>query len=492
MSMGSAEPDARLRGTSAVAQSAINSKRQLCIAASKNWTRMDKKLGKAKKKYKVAEFFSGCGGFSRGFTRTGRFDAVLGNDIKPEALKTFEFNHRHDDVAPVTVREDIRTVHLSAIDRMLQSKGVKPGELDCLIGGPPCQGFSQMRRTEERENGKIVKFGGYSKLAHDPRNDLVLRYLEIAERLRPKFILIENVPQMLAHGHEGRLGRLADVVVQMLEKDLGYSVDVRVLKAADYGVPQLRERAIFIASAIGTASFPVATHADPRKVTSGKTGLLPWVTVREALEGLPEPSVTHDALGGADISHYWPTKSDYAESMRSVRAFPHNHITREYNDSVMNIIKEMRPGKTWDAESERMRKKYERLIAKTAKEGGITERTAKSRLEKRSLINPVFYKDYYWSAYTRLDWDAPALTITANANFLGSGRFTHPEAMRGITMREAARLQSFDDDFSFITSEKDESETTRIGVGMDMIGEAVPPAMAGAIARHLAHQLDSM
>lgn len=452
---------------------------------------MNIKRSKATKKYKVAEFFSGCGGFSRGFTSTGRYDAVLGNDIKPEALKTFEFNHRHDDIAPATIKEDIRVVQLSTIERLLQTKGVEPGELDCLIGGPPCQGFSQMRRTEERENGKIIKFGGYSKLSQDPRNDLVLRYLEIAERLRPKHILIENVPQMLAHGHEGRLGRLAEVVVQMLEKDLGYSVDVRVVKAADYGVPQLRERAIFIASANGTASFPAATHVDPKKLIGGKNELLPWVTVREALEGMPEPCVVHDALGGIGVSHYGTTKSPYAMGMCSSQAFPYNHITREYNDSVLNIIKEMQPGKTWDAESERMRKKYARLIVKTAKERGITEKAARTKLERAGQLNPAFYKDYYWSAYTRLHWDAPALTITANANFLGSGRFTHPEAMRGITMREAARLQSFDDDFKFITSATNELETTRIGVGMDMIGEAVPPVMARAIAQHLAQHLDA-
>ena len=84
----------------------------------------------------------------------------------------------------------------------------------------------------------------------------------------------------------------------------------------------------------------------------------------------------------------------------------------------------------------------------------------------------------------------PALTITANANFLGSGRFSHPTELRGITMREAARLQSFDDDFRFVTSLINDNDTTRVGVGMDMIGEAVPPNLSQAIATHLASQLD--
>jgi DNA (cytosine-5)-methyltransferase 1 len=151
----------------------------------------------------------------------------------------------------------------------------------------------------------------------------------------------------------------------------------------------------------------------------------------------------------------------------------------------------MRPGKTWDAESERMRAKYARAISKLAKSKSITPKRAKKELERSGLINPVFFRDYYWSAYTRLAWDAPALTITANANFLGSGRFSHPTELRGITMREAARLQSFDDDFRLITTDNDDVDTTRVGIGMDMIGEAVPPMLSQAIAAHLASQLDA-
>lgn len=210
--------------------------------------------------YSAAEFFSGCGGFSRGFSQSGRFETVLANDIKPEALKSFEINHASEGMTPITVREDIRLVSLDQIEAHLKAQGVNRQSLDCLIGGPPCQGFSQLRRSEERENGQVVKFRGYSKLSSDPRNDLVLRYLEVAERLKPKFIVIENVPQMLNHGFDGRLGRLSETVVEILECDLGYNVVVGVLTAADYGVPQIRDRAFFIASSVGAASFPEATH----------------------------------------------------------------------------------------------------------------------------------------------------------------------------------------------------------------------------------------
>ncbi|WP_137896773.1 DNA cytosine methyltransferase [Ramlibacter sp. 2FC] len=157
------------------------------------------------KKYSLAEFFCGCGGTSRGFTRSGRFNVAFGNDVKDEALRTFEFNHAHDDVPPATIRKDIRLLDVESIHNALKDRSIAKGDLDVMIGGPPCQGFSQLRRNEHREEGKIVKFSGYSQLAHDPRNDLVLRYLEVAEALGPKFLVIENVPQMLNHGFEGRL-----------------------------------------------------------------------------------------------------------------------------------------------------------------------------------------------------------------------------------------------------------------------------------------------
>lgn len=441
-------------------------------------------------KYTLAEFFCGCGGTSRGFTRSGRFNVLLGNDVKPEALRTYAYNHRNDEIAPATIRQDIRTLKVSAIEEALKDRGARPGDLDCLLGGPPCQGFSQLRRSEHREEGEIRKFRGYSQLAHDPRNDLVLRYLEVAEALRPKFLVIENVPQMLNHGFDGRLGKLSEIVIDMLEKDLGYRVEVAVVNSADYGVPQLRERAIFIASSIGPASLPPPTHRDPSKLVEGMD-LLPWVTVGDAIGDLPEPSMKEDIFGGRGLDLYRGEPSAYGRLMRTSATFPYNHITRAYKESIVETIKEMRPGQTWDAESARMRLAYEQSIAALAKEKEITEKAARKLLEKAGSINPVFYKDYYWSAYSRLSPDAPALTITANANFLGSGRFTHPTENRGITMREAARLQSFDDDFRFITSDNDDLDTTRIGIGMDMVGEAVPPLLGKAIAEHLARQLDA-
>lgn len=440
--------------------------------------------------YTVAELFCGCGGFSQGFLQSGRFDVVLGNDIKPEALSTFLFNHTAEQGAPEIISRDIRLTPASDIIAALARKGVSQGELDCLIGGPPCQGFSQMRRGEERRNNEIVNFTGYNRLNEDSRNDLVLRFLEIANELQPKFVVIENVPQMKSHSHNGVLGGLGENVKALLHQ-MGYHVVEKVVNAANYGVPQLRERIFFLASRVCPASFPEQTHGDPERMDSFLFGYKPWVTVSDAIGDLPNPVLgPADELGGGPLELYLTRSSlsEFARDMRSQIAFPYNHLTRTYAKKIMRTIREMQPGETWDHAILRMQEKYEKLLVEQ-REDGENRETTFERLVNQGLIEPTFYKEYYWSAYTRLAWGRPALTITANANFLGSGRFTHPEQDRGVTMREAARLQSFRDDFRFVTG-PDDAKTNKIGIGLDMIGEAVPPLLAEAIARHIALLLD--
>lgn len=442
-------------------------------------------------RYTAAELFCGCGGLSHGFWRTGRFRIVVGNDVKAEALRTFELNHTEDGLAPSILNGDIRTLSISEISKKLRERGVEDGELDCLIGGPPCQGFSQMRRSEQRKRGEIVRFRGYDRLAHDSRNDLVLRFLEIADFLKPKVIVIENVPQMLRHGHNGVVGGLADSI-KLLLREMGYQTVVDTINAADYGLPQLRERAFFLACRIGQLSFPPITHVEPSAPEILAGHLPKWRTVEDAIGDLPlDPPLKADSLGGGPTGLYRSGNiSEYAKSLRTSTHFPFNHVSRKYSERVLSIVREMKPGETWNDASERMQDKYERIITKHSYE---KERKAATieRLGKQGMLNPVFFKKYYWSAYTRLRWDRPALTITANANFLGSGRFSHPERHRGITMREAARLQSFDDAFKFVTSASDDTETTNIGIGLDMIGEAVPPLLGEVFAREIARALDA-
>jgi DNA (cytosine-5)-methyltransferase 1 len=439
---------------------------------------------KLKPTYTVAELFCGCGGFSHGFWRTGRFQTVFGNDVKKFALKTFEANHGQGGSKPATILGDIRNVPDHKIQEQLSGKGIS--SLDCLIGGPPCQGFSQMRRTEGRKDSEIVKYGGYNKLDQDPRNDLVLRFLEIAAALKPKVIVVENVPQFLSHYHDGKKGGIAQQVESILN-EMGYHVICDILNAADYGVPQLRQRAVIVASRLGSITLPMPTHCDPDLLNGWSRS--PWCTVENAINDLPHSAPLFGAIDVAKSDYIRKVDSAYLKLMRTSKAFPEDHVTRSYQRQIIQIIQEMRQGETWDEASRRLQRRYEKLIANAVLKGE-NEAKARQRLEAEGLIQPVFYKKYYWSAYTRLAWDRPALTITANANFLGSGRFTHPEVNRGITMREAARLQSFDDAFTFITSEDEKNGPGSLGAGLDMIGEAVPPILARAIGSTVAVHLD--
>jgi DNA (cytosine-5)-methyltransferase 1 len=437
------------------------------------------------KKFSVVELFSGCGGFSHGFQRTGAFEVICGSDLKRPALETFRRNHLNSEGRPPAIIEsDIREVEIAEIQSILTKRGVGTGELDCLIGGPPCQGFSQLRRSKEREQNRIVRFRGYNRLDQDPRNDLVLRFLEIAAVLRPKVVVIENVPQMMSHVHNGIDGGLPISIEKLLE-ELDYEVKDEVLNAADFGVPQIRQRVFIMASRVGTPSFPEATHGDPLSKGFDKKSI-PWVTVGQAISDLPRPPLgPTDSLGNGPVSLYCSERSSrYAKAMRSTR-FPYNHITREYEESVLSLIRNMRPGETWDEASARMQLDFAKIIQSEKRDTESLDQ-CQQRLVEKGLIVSTFYKKYYWSAYTRLDPKRPALTITANANFLGSGRFTHPEQDRGITIREAARLQSFEDDFTFLTSANGKDLTTNIGTGLDMIGEAVPPLLAEAIAGKVA------
>ena len=317
------------------------------------------KTKKPNPKYSVAELFCGCGGFSHGFWRTGRFETALGNDVKKFALETFRLNHSHGTHEPAVIEQDIRTVPDSEIIKLLNTKGVE--NLDVLLGGPPCQGFSQMRRTEGRRGSKVVRFGGYNKLDQDPRNDLILRFLEIAAVLNPKVIVIENVPQFLSHYHDGKRGGIAQQVEEVLG-ELGYDVACGILNAADFGVPQLRQRAVIIASRLGKITLPMPSHGE-RELVAG-LGTQPWVTVEEALGDLPVNAPLHDKLGGDADAYTCAAESVFAKQMRTAKTFPFNHITRTYQNQIIAIIQKMTPGETWDEASERIRKRFDALREK--------------------------------------------------------------------------------------------------------------------------------
>jgi DNA (cytosine-5)-methyltransferase 1 len=401
-------------------------------------------------RYTIADTFCGCGGLSLGFSLTHRFETLLGLDIKPEALETFAHNHeRFEGKRPVTIREDIQQVDHDAFS--LRDADNQSREIDCLIGGPPCEGFSQ-NRTVLSNGARTHKF------IDDPRNQLFSWFVDLAAKLQPKVVLIENVPDLIRH----RDGETRNDVLAALD-EAGYVATARVLNAADYGVPQMRRRAFFLAQRkrdLAThgirLDFPAPTHRpypmmhpslmnDPDWLP-GDSGY--WVSVREAIGDLPRAVTAEEG----DLCGPYPaaTMTAFRAQMRSPTSLVYNHIARKLGKGGLERVRALRPGQ---------------LCA--------------------DLPNHLRPKGHYHYCYTRLIWSEPARTITKFAYHVGSGQFAHPETDRAITMREAARLQSFPDDFRFLGT----NEIRKIS---SLIGSAVPPFLAKAIARQVAQYLDML
>ncbi len=203
------------------------------------------------------DIFSGAGGSTLGFIRAG-YELVGALDNYKYAVETFR---RQFGFEPIMV--DARTFNFQKWVREL-------GDVDVLVGCPPCQGFSRMRNAADKD------------APHDPRNDLVFVYIRAVKALFPKIFVFENVGYMVkAYG-----GRYLKVLVNVLEK-IGYRVEWRILDARDFGVPQRRRRLIMIGVRIGEPVFPKPSHGRPGDKAVKEGILKPWRTVRDAIFDLP-------------------------------------------------------------------------------------------------------------------------------------------------------------------------------------------------------------
>jgi DNA (cytosine-5)-methyltransferase 1 len=375
-----------------------------------------------RKRYlKTIDLFCGCGGISAGFKNQG-FQILMGADINSHALRTFKRNFPNATI----IESD-----LSGVDpkSLLCELELKPGELDCLVGGPPCQGFSKNVPAKNRYHA-------------DPRNRLLLTFIEFVRVMKPKFVLIENVAEMV----NGFKGAYTDLIVGSLEK-FGYKVESERLLAADYGVPQLRRRAFFFANCIGQ---PVIVPSPSRLRTTERPGLfnnkLPhgYVNAWDAISDLPSLEAGE---GDSPCEYAKRPTNEYQRTMRTSSNTVYDHVARRLSKAQLDRVKHLKPGM------------------------GEGVDALPKHLRPRSG---------YSGAYARLIPDEPARTITRWVFHPGSGRFYHPFDYRVITIREAARLQSFPDWFAF--------EGTYIQKS-HQVGEAVPPLLAEAFAAEIAKAL---
>ena len=320
----------------------------------------------------AVSLFSGCGGLDLGLIKAG-FDIVVANDIDQHSVGTYRNN-----IGPDIVCGDIRDADV--ISKIVRRVGRR--KIDLIAGGPPCQGFSTLG----------------SKISADPRNTLFSSYAKIVARLRPKFVLMENVKSMITLYD----GKFKDNVLDAF-KGLGYDVFCVVLDAADYGVPQHRQRVFFFGSRLGAnIKVPTPTHGKGRR--------------------------PYSVLG------------DYIMDLVGKENVVKNHVPLNHSEKVV--------------------RRY-RLIP----EGG--------RLPKPELLPVDIRRTNFGNSYKRLDRNSPSLTLVPGNNAFP----IHPTENRSLTPREAARIQTFPDDFCFSGNRRSQCI---------QIGNAVPPQLGFILGKHIA------
>lgn len=346
------------------------------------------------KTFRVLDLFSGAGGFSYGIDKNPHFKTLLALDFNENALKTFKYNMPEAE----TVNGDITD---NEVRKTIIEKS-KDYNINMIIGGPPCQGFSL----------KGKKLG-----LKDPRNYLFKEYLNIVEKLQPEVFIIENVKALLSTS----VGWFKNQILEKIEH-LGYFVDYGVLTASDFGVPQTRQRAVFIC-------------CKSKKISLIKATAKRLVTVREAISDL---AYLNSGEGCFEQNYTTKENSDYQKLMRKGAKKLYNH---EASNHAQIAIKKLEM---------------------------IPPECGKEHLPKKLIGNQKFS-----GTWGRLKWNLPSPTIDTRFDACSNGTNNHPVLNRAITPREAARLQSFDDNFIFLGS--------KVSI-RQQIGNAVPPLMAKAIA----------
>jgi DNA (cytosine-5)-methyltransferase 1 len=360
------------------------------------------------------DLFCGAGGLSEGFRQAG-FHVLAGQDFDEAAGATFASTHPEARFIGGRIQE----VKASSLLRLT---GLKRGEVDVLIGGPPCQGYS----VYNHQRGES-----------DPRAGLFREYLRIVEGLKPKWLVMENVTGITSISGGALVREIEDGMAR-----LGYSVMMRILKAEEFGVPQERRRIFFIATRTDhPILFPDPTHGP---------GMSNFVTIWDAISDLPAVEAGTRNLHSKYASN---PKNAYQRMLRGHEKFVSNHVPPRLARVNEERMKHVPPGGSWRDIP------YELLPAgmRRAKRSDHTKRYGRPR--KTDLACTILTKcDVHWGAYI------------------------HPEQDRAITVREAARLQSFPDSFIFQGSRTDQYK---------QVGNAVPPLLGRRVAEAVLKSMDA-
>lgn len=363
---------------------------------------------------RVIDLFAGCGGLSLGFIQAGydvnqavEFDSVIAN--------TYQLNHPEVDM----IVDDIKNIDTSGT-----FAGVSA---DIIIGGPPCQGFSMA--------GARIRHG----FIDDPRNYLFKHYFNVVKEVMPKVFIMENV-KGIATMQGGKIFKEIQRLFQDSEALGGkpYHIYHRVINAADFGVPQRRERMIILGTLIEDADIEALWEKTRADIMREIPTYFDAVTVRDAIGNLP--MTTSDGI----ITNPIP-ETEYEKYLSCEAKTITNHTRSQHSKVAVERMKQIKNGENYTVLNEQ--------------------------------INSV-----HSGSYGRLCWDEQASTITTRFDTPAGGRFIHPDEDRTLTPREAARIQSFPDSYTFYGDKRSISR---------QIGNAVPPKVSYFLARLVMNILTS-
>ena len=431
---------------------------------------------------KIIDLFSGCGGLSLGFQKAG-FDIVAGIELMPEACKTISYNLDYRFGRDKThICGDITEMNADVFkDRF--------GEEGCIvIGGPPCQAYSIAGR------GKLKSLGDDRINIKDSRGYLFQDFLRFAYDLNAKAVIMENVPESTNFGEMN----IPEIVCDSLEKH-GYVACWTILNAADFGVPQIRERVIVIGikkSIQGMINLPEPTHKSKtdyqtqyqkrldsfkknehfKSPHSAEKANKSWVTVKEALSDLPILFPTADTKYklvnlNEEMDYFSEPQNEFQQLMRTwygEESFASSANAFRNTRKDFPIFEKMKQGDNFTDAAVIA----DELFEKEAKIFNYLPGSDKYEKLRKQMV-PVYNREKFENKWKRLEDDKPSHTLVAHL-CKDTYSHIHPTEPRGISVREAARIQSFPDDFFFNCS---------MGDAYKQIGNAVPPLLSYAVAK---------
>jgi DNA (cytosine-5)-methyltransferase 1 len=383
-------------------------------------------------KYKVVSLFSGAMGLDIGLEETGRFELLACVEKEHAFVETIRMNHRDGRLPPglKIFENDINELDPADVLKTIQ---LNPGEVDVIVGGPPCQSFST---------------AGKRRTTQDPRGTLLWQFLRFVEVMQPKFFLMENVRGLLSAALQhrpisqrpGKGGRPLQPdeqpgsVVRLFAEDLqkmhgvSYHVDIFEVNAVNYGAPQLRERVLFIGNRYNTqVDFPDPTHGSSANDNAQKTlfdqdkqTLHPWRTLGDAINSLKETDPV--------IMDFSPRKKKYLSMVA--------------------------PGSNW--------------------------RSLPIDVQKESMASAYHAKGGRSGWWRRLSFDLPCPTLVTMPNHAGTS-LCHPAEVRALTLREYARIQEFPDDWEFFGTPAQQ---------YTQVGNAVPVRLGRIAGEVISSNLD--